>query len=168
MRFLPSLAVIFVASWSVSCSRPPQTTADGNATSAGSGQDRVAGPAIPPPEPAASEPVARVPGAFYAADYLGRWKGVEGMYLVVSEAKTPGLYRLEMQWDLDHKGTFEGAPRGEPEAPGIAFERGGRALMLVRSDGDATGLKHLAGRKDCLTVRLGEGYCRDAAVTPPS
>ena len=29
------------------------------------------------------------------------------------------------------------------------------------TDGDATGLKYLAGKKDCLTVEPGEGYCRD-------
>lgn len=90
------------------------------------------------------------------ADYLGRWTGVEGMYLVVA-AKPGGGVRLDMQWDLDHTGRFEGSVTAE----GLRFMREGVAETAVRTDGDATGLKHLAGKTDCLTVKPGEGYCRD-------
>lgn len=90
------------------------------------------------------------------AAYLGRWTGVEGMYLVVA-AKPGGGVSLEMQWDLDHKGTFDGSVTAE----GLRFMREGVAETAVRSDGDATGLKYLAGKHDCLTVKPGEGYCRD-------
>lgn len=99
-------------------------------------------------------PVAN--GAAGAPDYSGRWTGVEGMYLVVTP-KPAGGVSLEMQWDLDNKGTFDGSVTAE----GIRFMRKGVAETLTPSDGDATGLKWLAGKKDCLTVKSGEGYCRD-------
>ncbi|WP_298092174.1 hypothetical protein [uncultured Sphingomonas sp.] len=92
----------------------------------------------------------------HQADLVGRYKGVEGMYLVVRHGTSPGKYRLEMQWDLDNKGEFAGVARGD----GIAFTRNGEDLMLRPTDGDATGLKWLVGQKECLTVKPGEGYCR--------
>lgn len=89
--------------------------------------------------------------------WVGRWKGVEGTYLVISKAADPGTYKLEMQYTLDDKGSFDGVGSSE----GIAFERPDGKQTLHPSDGDATGLKWLAGKKDCLTVKAGEGYCRD-------
>lgn len=91
-----------------------------------------------------------------APDYVGRWIGVEGMVLNVKHAATPGRYRLEMQWDLDHKGEFKGDAVGDT----IVFERNGVRETLRPTNGDATGLKYLAGKTECLTVKTGEGYCR--------
>lgn len=90
-------------------------------------------------------------------DWIGRWKGVEGTYLVIARGAEPGRYKLEMQYTLDAKGKFDGTGSTE----GIAFERPDGKQVLHPSDGDATGLKWLAGKKDCLTVKTGEGYCRD-------
>ena len=101
----------------------------------------------------AAEPGA-APGSFVQADYIGRWTGVEGMYLTVA-AKPGGGVTLDMQWDLDNKGKFDGSITAE----GLRFMRGGVAETAVPTD--ATGLKYLAGKKDCLTVKSGEGYCRD-------
>lgn len=93
-----------------------------------------------------------------AADpWLGRWTGVEGMYLDVAATDEPGRYSLEMQYDLDNSGTFEGRRDGDA----IAFERGGETLRLTRTDGEATGLRYLFGKEQCVTVASGEGYCRD-------
>jgi len=89
--------------------------------------------------------------------WVGRWKGVEGTYLTISKGKDAGTYKLEMQYTLDDKGSFDG--RGSTE--GIAFTRPDGDQTLHPSNGDATGLKWLAGKKDCLTVKTGEGYCRD-------
>jgi len=89
--------------------------------------------------------------------WVGRWTGVEGTYLVVSKAALPGHYRLEMQYTLDSKGTYD----GQGDAEGIEFTRPDGNQVLRASDGDATGLKYLAGKKDCLKVKDGEGYCRD-------
>lgn len=87
--------------------------------------------------------------------YLGRWIGVEGMFLNVTRREAGGV-SLDMQWDLDHRGTFAGSVTAE----GLRFMRNGVAETAVLGDGDATGLKWLAGKKDCLVVKSGEGYCR--------
>ena len=57
----------------------------------------------------------------------------------------------------DTKGTYD----GEDSEHGIRFKRGGEDLSLHRGNGDDTGLKYLAGKKECLIVKEGEGYCRD-------
>lgn len=88
--------------------------------------------------------------------YLGRWTGVEGMYVDVAK-RTGGGVTLTMQWDLDHKGRFDGSVTAE----GLRFMRDGVAEVAVPGSGDATGLKWLAGKNDCLIVKAGEGYCRD-------
>ena len=66
--------------------------------------------------------------------WVGRWKGVEGTYLVVAKGKDAGAYKLEMQYTLDVKGSFEG--RGTRD--GIAFERPDGKQEMRASDGDAT------------------------------
>lgn len=102
----------------------------------------------PPPGPADTAPTE--------AAYLGRWIGVEGMFLEV-RPKADGGVSLEMQWDLDHAGTFDGTVTAE----GLRFMRDGVAETAVHASGDAIGLKYLAGKTDCLMVKPGEGYCRD-------
>lgn len=91
------------------------------------------------------------------ADYAGRWTGVEGMFLDVTAGGQPGAYRLTMQYDLDHRATVDARLDGKA----LAFTRDGEPLTLRPTDGAATGLKYLAGKQDCLTVKEGEGYCRD-------
>lgn len=106
-----------------------------------------------PDETATVDP-ATAPHRF--ADWAGKWTGVEGMYVTITLAE-PGKYRLEMQSDLDTKGNYD----GEDSEHGIKFKRGGEELSLHRGSGDETGLKYLAGKKECLIVKSGEGYCRD-------
>lgn len=103
-----------------------------------------------------STPTPAATASSGANRYLGRWVGVEGMYLAVSDP-AQGDVKLEMQYDLDNKGNYVGTITPE----GIRFERGGETLMLRPGNGDATGLKWLAGKQDCLIVKAGEGYCRD-------
>jgi hypothetical protein len=110
---------------------------------------------LPEPEPPATSPTP-ADTARTEADYLGRWTGVEGMFLVVAP-KPAGGVALDMQWDLDNRGVFDGSVTAE----GLRFMRNGVAESAVHTDGDATGLKYLAGKQDCLTVKPGEGYCRD-------
>ena len=93
--------------------------------------------------------------------WVGKWIGVEGLVLTIE--KDPGgaigRYRLTNKWSLDDdaSGTFDGVATEK----GIAFNRPDGARELTATDGNATGLKYLAGKKDCLTVAPGEGYCRD-------
>ena len=107
-----------------------------------------------PPEGADATDPATAPHRF--ASWAGKWTGVEGMYATITPAE-PGKYKLEMQSDLDTKGTYD----GEDSEHGIKFKRGSEELSLRRGSGDETGLKYLAGKKECLIVKAGEGYCRD-------
>jgi hypothetical protein len=143
--------VILLAGVSLAaCSGPaPETRSDGTMTFAGATENSMLADA-PPAANAATAAAA-------TADYRGRWIGVEGMYLDIASAGTPGRYRLTMQWDLDHSGTFEGTARGQT----IVFERNGVRETLRPTDGEATQLKYLAEKTQCLTVKPGEGYCRD-------
>jgi hypothetical protein len=107
-----------------------------------------------PSETPAEEDPATAPHRF--ASWAGKWTGVEGMYVTITTAE-PGKYKLEMQSDLDTKGSYD----GNDSEHGIKFKRGAEDLSLHRGSGDETGLKYLAGKKECLIVKDGEGYCRD-------
>src|SRR5690606_2166804 len=96
----------------------------------------------PAPDPTATE------------QWLGRWNGPKGTYLEISG--TPADYRLTIA-DLDGPRRFVGRAQGAK----IVFVRDGVVETLSASDGEATGMKWLADKPDCLTVRRGEGYCRD-------
>ncbi len=91
--------------------------------------------------------------------WVGRWIGVEGLNLTVSNGKSEGHYLLKMQYGTDEEmsGTYEGVGTAE----GIAFVRPDGEQVLRASTGDDTGLKYLAGKTDCLKVKDGEGYCRN-------
>ncbi|WP_235041388.1 hypothetical protein [Vreelandella profundi] len=93
--------------------------------------------------------------------WVGRWTGVEGLFLEISkdEPAGPGHYLLEMQYGLDaeQSGTFEGQATDE----GISFSRDDGQQLLRAGDGEATGMKWLAEKEDCLVVATGEGYCRN-------
>lgn len=106
----------------------------------------------PPVDPEADP--ATAPHRF--ASWAGKWTGVEGMYVTITPTE-PEHYKLEMQSDLDTRGTYE----GHDSEHGIQFERGGKPFTLYRTNGDDIGLKYLAGKKECLKVQDGEGYCRD-------
>ncbi len=88
--------------------------------------------------------------------WTGKWTGPEGLYVNITP-ETDGKIGLEMHSDLDTKGIYEGVAT----ADGISFKRGDETLTLKKSTGDETGLKYLAGKKNCLMVKNGEGYCRD-------
>lgn len=93
--------------------------------------------------------------------WLGKWIGVEGMVLTIEKdpGGAVGRYRLTNVWGLDDemKGIFDGVATEN----GIAFNRPDGAKEVVAGDGNATGLKYLSGKQDCLIVATGEGYCRD-------
>jgi len=120
------------------------------------------GNALPPPDieevpPSETEVVGEGAQAGRPTDdWIGRWVGVEGMVLNVA-ARPDGDYDLAMTWSLDDSGTFVGRADGDS----IAFERGGQTLRLRPGTGADTGLKWLEGKRDCLYVAAGEGYCRD-------
>ncbi len=93
--------------------------------------------------------------------WVGKWIGVEGLHLTIAKDDSIGRghYILTMQYglDADESGTF----KGEANEEGITFNRPDGPQLLRAGDGEATGLKWLADKKDCLVVDTGEGYCRD-------
>ncbi len=102
-------------------------------------------------------PPAPSPGAgtFTATDkWLGQWNGPEGTFLRL--AGGAGNYEITIQ-NLDGPRTFKGtAIDGQ-----IRFERDGVTESIRATDGVQTGMKWLREKANCLTVRSGEGYCRD-------
>lgn len=102
--------------------------------------------------PAATAPSAPAVPAFDA--WLGRWNGPEGTFVDVQRAGAD--FTLTIQ-------TLDGPTRYPAQAAGdhLQFERDGQRESLRASDGQATGMKWLLDKHDCLTVKRGEGYCRD-------
>ena len=86
--------------------------------------------------------------------WVGRWIGPEGTYLELAGAN--GAYEVTIK-DLDAARTFTGAAAGDR----IEFRRDGATESIRATNGDATGMKWLAGKVNCLTIKPGEGYCRD-------
>lgn len=153
------VAAAVTSSWALAlaaCNGPPPSTTANSMTSAGATEPAADNIAAAAPPQSAPEPSARATGAA-ARDFAGRWIGVEGMYLTVT-ATGPATADLRMRWGLD--ADMEGSFPATVTPEGLRFTRGGETLLLRPSDGDATGLKWLAGRKNCLTVAPGEGYCR--------
>ncbi|CRM05937.1 MULTISPECIES: membrane lipoprotein lipid attachment site-containing protein [Pseudomonas] len=113
------------------------------------------------PKPApASVQATLVPEHPPTDKWVGQWVGVEGLNLTIAkdDAIGRGHYRLTMQYGLD--ATDSGTFKGEANEEGIAFVRPDGPQLLRAGDGEATGLKWLADKKDCLIVNTGEGYCR--------
>jgi len=120
--------------------------------------DQASTPAPKPAPP--SVQATLVPETPPTDKWVGKWIGVEGLYLTIAKDDNIGRghYLLTMQYGLDAEdsGTF----KGEAAEDGIAFTRPDGPQLLRAGDGEATGLKWLADKKDCLIVATGEGYCR--------
>jgi hypothetical protein len=114
-------------------------------------------PAAPPSaeQSAAPAPVA-VAEAPSTDAWIGKWIGVEGNTLTIESTGVKGVYAIV-------EGTLDGEKRypGNAEGDHIAFLDAGKPGAIKASDGDATGLKYLAGKKNCLTIEASRGFCRD-------
>ena len=89
-----------------------------------------------------------------ADKWIGKWSGPEGTFLLLAGGR--GKYEVTIH-DLDGPRTFRGSAAGSQ----IVFERDGVNQFLRATNGADTGMKWLSEKSDCLTVRAGEGYCRD-------
>jgi hypothetical protein len=87
--------------------------------------------------------------------WQGTWNGPEGTYLKLT-AKPVSGYEIVIK-DLDGERSFEGVGSADE----IHFTRDGRQERIRATDGTGTGMKWLAGKSECLTVKPGEGYCRE-------
>ncbi|MGC3981331.1 MAG: hypothetical protein QM808_08740 [Steroidobacteraceae bacterium] len=86
--------------------------------------------------------------------WLGQWNGPEGTYLQI--AMVDGKYVVTIR-NLDGARSFA----ANAGVDGLHFERDGVNETIVATDGATTGMKWLASKPNCLTIKSGEGYCRD-------
>ena len=136
---------------SPSTTESTNTTTEVTTTTTGEAPNQQLPEAVP-----AENATTPVEAAKVEADYVGKWIGPEGLVLDV-KAKPGGGVTIANQWTLDDKGDFEGTVTPD----GLTFTRKGETVTAKPSTGDATGMKWLAGKKNCLTVKVGsEGYCR--------
>jgi hypothetical protein len=112
----------------------------------------LAGCQVPAPPQAAPTPAPR--SAVKADLWLGRWEGAEGAYLQITKAGEK--YAIEIRFH-DKTNVYDGTPFSD----GIAFTRNGQTETIHAGTGEQTGMKWLAGKRNCLVIRYGEGYCRD-------
>jgi hypothetical protein len=111
--------------------------------------------ALPPPDMGApAEPVANDLGTKIVDGWVGTWTGPEGTSLKI--AKQEVGYEVTVT-NLDGPRQFHGIAADDV----LQFERDGTTETVHAGNGAATGMKWLAGKKDCLVVKAGEGYCRD-------
>ena len=120
--------------------------------------DVAATNAILPPEPdmAIAENVAAPMAPLPTDAWIGKWVGVEGLALEIAPGPDAGQYALKVTL-LDGPANYVGTAAGET----ITFTRDGKQEVIRKASGDETGLKYLAGKKDCLVIKQGEGFCRD-------
>jgi hypothetical protein len=86
--------------------------------------------------------------------WLGQWNGPEGTFLRLEGGK--GKYVVTIQ-NLDGSQTYQGSTNDAQ----IQFDRNGVKETIRITNGAETGMKWLSDKASCLTIRLGEGYCRD-------
>jgi hypothetical protein len=86
--------------------------------------------------------------------WVGQWNGPEGTFLRIDGGN--GNYEITIQ-DLDGPRTYRAFASGDV----IRFQRNGADESIRRTNGAETGMKWLSEKTDCLTIRPGEGFCRD-------
>ncbi len=86
--------------------------------------------------------------------WIGTWYGPEGTFLKIVGGE--GKYILTIQ-NLDGPRTFDAITINHQ----IQFNRDGHLEFIIATDGVKTGMKWLSEKSNCLTIRYGEGYCRD-------
>jgi len=86
--------------------------------------------------------------------WIGRWTGPEGTYLSIARS-TEG-YTVEIA-DLDGPKSYAARAAGDH----LEFERDGKTEAIRATNGQQTGMKWLQEKSDCLTIKPGEGFCRD-------
>jgi hypothetical protein len=86
--------------------------------------------------------------------WLGQWNGPEGTFISLS--KDADRFSIKIQ-SLDGAATYSGKSSGHR----IEFVRNGQTEFITATDGEATGMKWLLDKSDCLTIKPGEGFCRN-------
>ncbi len=86
--------------------------------------------------------------------WSGQWNGPEGTFLMITGSQ--GQYEITIQ-NLDGPISYNGSSVDHQ----IEFERKEVKEIIHPADGAGTGMKWLVDKKNCLTIRPGEGYCRE-------
>ena len=102
----------------------------------------------------ASESAAMSITSVDATGYVGKWTGPEGTAMTITPAGSQ--YEVVIT-NLDGPRTFTGTLEGN----GIHITRDATPLVIHKGDGQATGMKWLADKHDCLVVAANEGFCKD-------
>ncbi len=119
------------------------------------GRNQPAGPSSSGTSTQSPSPTAAPPVANNVTDqWLGKWIGPEGTYLVL--AKNGAKYVVEIH-SLDGPDTYEGTSAGDR----IEFQRNGKTESIDAGGGQETGMKWLLDKRNCLIIKTGEGFCRE-------
>jgi hypothetical protein len=118
------------------------------------GRNQPAGPSSAGKSESSNAAPASSAASNIADQWLGKWIGPEGTFLVL--AKNGTKYVVEVH-SLDGAATYHGAAVGNH----VEFERNGKTESLHSGGGQETGMKWLLEKKNCLIIRTGEGFCRD-------
>jgi hypothetical protein len=111
-------------------------------------------PAVNPSVSPTVDPKAAAAPSAKAVALEGKWTGAEGTHLNV--IKKGDKYAVEIK-NLDKTETFDGFAKGDT----IQFKRADKLETITAATGDETGMKWLAGEKNCVVITKGsEGYCR--------
>jgi hypothetical protein len=113
--------------------------------------DTLPMPPAPPTSPGPAPPSA--PPAV-ADHWVGQWIGPEGSYLVLT--KEGDAFNLLIQ-SLDGPATYDAVAIDDH----LEFQRAGELETIRATTGGGTGMKWLQDKKTCLTIKPGEGFCRD-------
>lgn len=101
-------------------------------------------------QPATVQPVA--PGL--ASQWQGRWTGPEGTFLHLQPQGDGVAITIQ---SLDGPAHY----LGTEQTAGIQFTREGKTETIRAGGGQATGMKWLLEKRNCLVIHPGEGFCRD-------
>lgn len=110
--------------------------------------------APPAPEPPAVPAPPLPPAPELADQWLGKWIGPEGTFLEL--ARNGDAYSVTIQ-SLDGPASYQ----GKAALDRLEFMRDGKLESIHASSGAETGMKWLLEKKSCLTIKTGEGFCRD-------
>ena len=108
----------------------------------------------PPPHQQQKKEAAAPASRVDVEQWLGRWAGPEATFLLLS--RNGDRYEVTIQ-DLDGPKTYSGKFAGDH----LEFDRNGRVESIRATTGQETGMKWLLEKQNCLTIRSGEGFCRD-------
>ena len=151
MRRRLSVAMLCACVLAAACTPAPMPApAPGSA----SPHDAMAPSDVAASQSAPAEPVADDLGSAIVDEWVGEWRGPEGTSLRITKQEVG--YEVVVT-NLDGPRQFHGV--GYQDV--LQFERDGVTEWVRAGDGEATGMKWLAGKERCLVVKPGEGYCRD-------